>query len=89
MVLMTMVHMKHKYRKIDDEVWFADGQKIGRGKIVGIHIDIEKDIIFKNVQKRYIYDVAGMYDTGIFSGIIHKDVIICDTEKEACKAAFH
>lgn len=88
MVHMTMVHMKHKYRKIDDEVWFTEGYKVGRGKIIGIHIDIEKDIIFNSINKRYRYDVAGMYDTGVFSGVIHKDVLIYDTEKEACNAIY-
>ena len=61
-------------RKINDEVWFLEYPpvRIGFGKIKKIYIEASIEQHYTNYKE--FYDIEGVYETGISSGVIHSKI---------------
>jgi hypothetical protein len=75
-------------KEIGDEVWFTEGYNIGRGKVIGIHTDIVQYPISGTIHTRTTYDIDGLYDNDIPSGVVHKDVVFVYESEDDAKKSF-
>lgn len=74
-------------KQIGDEVWFTEGYNIGRGKITGIHTDTVQ-YASGAIHTKTAYDINGMYDNNIPSGIVHRNVCFVYESEDDAKKSF-